>query len=1161
MMQARVRDLGSTSSTGSSSAEATGGARAAMAALVAAVAAAATLVGATTASAFYPPDGLKVDPLGGYMNPNDGMCVIGVAPDGTMLVDWDITNARDCAVWQVGGGVDLRGVATSGACADSDLSGTGYRHTWSSICFDSGANTAISRVDLDNTEAMCRAKGGTLQSKCVAYGWQYRDRLPDGSLPVSGTGIGTTQGVTFAQGLGFCAASMRMNSATYTSAATCPSYHNSATLAPAEWPACLSSSSGCQTQESYDLGLGWSWDSTNSRCLYSYGVTGNIDRAATKADGTTWAAGTFVDLTTASFDTMGECLANGFTWDNWLPNASTDLVDNSDIDWAGLPDGARIRRLDAISDIEDGGGDFYSGTGAVCAKCHTDQSRGYAERDKPGFYLTRHKAAGDAVGKPFQPFFDSASPPAVNPWGLNGVQCAMCHSTAKPAQDDLIQVNPAGTTGAGLPKSATGHNNTEYGSQLVTICYTCHGTAASPSSVNPASVIPVSGGEFELTDKGLEPIANQFLNSPHGLYTGSSEKVDIGRSDLYESHFNGYICRGPATSFRNYTQSRCTNEGHTWYTPPGASAYCYYNATSCAAVPTGQWTTSFDALAYPWAALTGSQGPGGVCKGIGLGAILTTYWRGGEAHKIHFVNSSSNPDCTNFSTAATPGAAGYWVRDGEVLTGVAPGFPTDTSQGSCMTCHDVHWALADESPEAEPIRRECTTCHAKDLGVMKHPEGGGTPLEAMDTDPMEACVTCHMPSEQHLFRISTDAAYSTFPSATLSGTQANASADGDYADASWVDLDAACGQCHGGGTAQASAIGSVTSGSDEVAVDTTAGFVVGQRVVVAGAGDLLDDNVTHGDLETHVIDVGVSTLTLAQEAEATVAGAAVEQNPTRNNAAYLTKAELAPLAEGIHNDNPVAQFGYTFGKPNTLVVNVNAGASLCSAGCNAYGWDWGDGSPDGSGVTASHTYAAAGTYTITLTVDDYGVGSGSISKNVTVKAPDLGPTAAGTCNFDPNTWTMILTDASTDDNGIAQVVVNWGDGSMIADDRTAPFGPFSRTYRRAGSFTIKHSALDTIGQKSTRTCNATTSKFMIAGAVYQSDGTTPVASATVRFVKNGILARTVYTAANGQFSATGLKPGAYNLLVSKVGHTFASPAATVSVGPDSLLNVIEAVTP
>ena len=54
---------------------------------------------AGNALAYYTPDGTKPDGPGAYMNPGDGICVIGLKPDGTMLVDWSIHNARDCVAW------------------------------------------------------------------------------------------------------------------------------------------------------------------------------------------------------------------------------------------------------------------------------------------------------------------------------------------------------------------------------------------------------------------------------------------------------------------------------------------------------------------------------------------------------------------------------------------------------------------------------------------------------------------------------------------------------------------------------------------------------------------------------------------------------------------------------------------------------------------------------------------------------------------------------------------------------------------------------------------------------------------------------------------------------------------------------------------------------
>ena len=51
--------------------------------------------------------------------------------------------------------------------------------------------------------------------------------------------------------------------------------------------------------------------------------------------------------------------------------------------------------------------------------------------------------------------------------------------------------------------------------------------ADGPDTGNPAAVIPVAGGDFAPTAKGLAPIANQFLNSPHAKYTGTSTTVDV----------------------------------------------------------------------------------------------------------------------------------------------------------------------------------------------------------------------------------------------------------------------------------------------------------------------------------------------------------------------------------------------------------------------------------------------------------------------------------------------------------------------------------------------------------------------------------------------------------------------------------------------------------
>ena len=154
-------------------------------------------------------------------------------------------------------------------------------------------------------------------------------------------------------------------------------------------------------------------------------------------------------------------------------------------------------------------------------------------------------------------------------------------------------------------------------------------------------------------------------------------------------------------------------------------------------------------------------------------------------------------------------AGGQWVAAGGSVT---------TTQGSCTTCHDVHQSIVPEVGAAEPLVRECTTCHVDQVASypvlrpitnIRHSAGVGTPREHEGTDPSSPCEICHMPKAtsgdppSHLFRINVDPAYSTFPTSAefLGNTKkiANTAPDGDYANAVWNDLDRSCGQCHGGG--------------------------------------------------------------------------------------------------------------------------------------------------------------------------------------------------------------------------------------------------------------------------------------------------------------------------------------------------------------------------
>jgi len=167
-----------------------------------------------------------------------------------------------------------------------------------------------------------------------------------------------------------------------------------------------------------------------------------------------------------------------------------------------------------------------------------------------------------------------------------------------------------------------------------------------------------------------------------------------------------------------------------------------------------------------------------------------------------------------------------------------------------------------------------------------------------------------------------------------------------------------------------------------------------------------------------------------------------------------------------------------------------------------------------------------------------------------VYTPDLPPVVSGDCTLDANTWVATVTDTSTDAGGVAQVVVNWGDNSVVSNDTFAPFGPFTHGYLQPGTFTVKKKVVDTIGQQTTVTaCVLTPSYFTLTGNVRRlNDAPVPMAAVTV---KKGLLTvRTVYTDVAGNYTVGNLKPGTYTLTAKKTGLTFAQ-VYTVTVGPSS----------
>ncbi|MEO8034350.1 MAG: Ig-like domain-containing protein [Acidobacteriota bacterium] len=334
---------------------------------------------------------------------------------------------------------------------------------------------------------------------------------------------------------------------------------------------------------------------------------------------------------------------------------------------------------------------------------------------------------------------------------------------------------------------------------------------------------------------------------------------------------------------------------------------------------------------------------------------------------------------------------------------------SDATAGSCDTCHDVHQPLNQNTPGmGGSVKTECTSCHSSStakvspqvsVGTIRHIGGPGTPFADAAEDPSSACITCHQPPGiKHLWRINTDPNYTTygdytyaFPvnGAAAQSTGANApglvntshtAPDGSYSNAVWVDLDNACGQCHGGGVLPRNAVttGSITAGGsggfiNPLTVTNILGFASGKEVTIAGAG------WAGADFQTIIAKVvpdapplqsGNVYLTYPAVTSVTHANVTVAGNPQIPEAPYFTRQQLSVAAKGIHGGSLLtAAIAYTRSANKFTFEATNY---LCPNTPCAVAWDFGDGTK-GSSTPVSHDYGAASNnnkYTVVLSVTD-----------------------------------------------------------------------------------------------------------------------------------------------------------------------------------------------
>ena len=237
---------------------------------------------------------------------------------------------------------------------------------------------------------------------------------------------------------------------------------------------------------------------------------------------------------------------------------------------------------------------------------------------------------------------------------------------------------------------------------------------------------------------------------------------------------------------------------------------------------------------------------------------------------------------------------------------------TKFTAGGCTTCHNTHGTVNENTAgwSDSAFNATCTDCHSNssatispqvDLSLMYHPAGSGTPAE----NTARACIICHQPEGmKHLWRINTDPNYSTLGNYMDSESLSSTVSDTTGYKAVWVDLDHACGQCHGGGVSAtdlptSGTVATSPTGSKTLTVADATGFEAGKKIHIAGAG------VGGSPFRTIISSVSGSTVSLSYAAVTSVSDAAVtvSGNPAAAGAPYLTRTQIAESAKTIHNGN------------------------------------------------------------------------------------------------------------------------------------------------------------------------------------------------------------------------------------------------------------------
>lgn len=303
-----------------------------------------------------------------------------------------------------------------------------------------------------------------------------------------------------------------------------------------------------------------------------------------------------------------------------------------------------------------------------------------------------------------------------------------------------------------------------------------------------------------------------------------------------------------------------------------------------------------------------------------------------------------------------------------------------------IVCTDCHYL-----PHGSACGTCSLSCHSNKLNNINHPTGPGTPLADSLTDQgkVAACVTCHVgPGMIHPFRINTDA------TVILTG---------------YVDLDHACGQCHGGDTG-----GSAVAQSHGAPYFTTA-----QLSKLA-----TDIHNTYPTANFAWTNDGATSYQVVFNAVASTC-------PAGLNCSYSWD-----FGDGGNGSGAVVSHQYADGNPREVILTV---------------------------TTDTFTSDAIAKVVIPEAIHQFPVCGGNLEGTYTISKGSTEIPAARI-----NELVTFTDGSSSNSSGSAGVFINWGDGSAVSADTAGTGSSLSHSYIWRGNYMVTQIVQDDMGYSCSR---------------------------------------------------------------------------------------------